>query len=94
MLAGQERVLIDMKCRMLIELRRMLDAEHEINRIIDEKYDKIPELVYDSLNAQVYCIDVARLTLARLIEMLDIELHGEESYTVEINGKEIDEMEL
>lgn len=94
MLAVQESALIATKCRMLEELKGILDAEHEINRVIDEKHDKIPELVYEQLNVQVYCIDVARIKLARLIEALDAELHDAESHTVEINGKEIDEMEI
>lgn len=94
MLAEQESALITMKGRMLEELKKILDAEHDINRVIDEKHDKIPELVYDDINAQVYCIDVARIKLARLIEALDAELHDAESHTVDINGKEIDEMEI
>ena len=94
MLPGQESALLAIKSRILVELKRILDAEHEINNVIDEKYEKIPALTYDELNAQVYCIDVARISLARLIEMLDAELHDAEKHTVDINGKEIDEMEI
>lgn len=94
MLAGQEQALIDMKGRMLTALKVIVDAEHEINRVLDENYNKMPELVYEEVNAQVFCIDVSRITLARLIEKLDAELHDEERHTVDINGKEIDEMEL
>ncbi len=94
MLVEQEQALIFMKNRVLTELKRILDAEHEINSVLDEKYEKIPVSVYDEVNAQVYCIDVARISLARLIEMLDAELHDAEKHTVDINGKEIDEMEI
>lgn len=94
MLAGQEQALIDIKGRMLAALKVMVNAEHEINSVLDENYNKMPELVYEEVNAQVFCIDVARITLARLVETLDAELHAEERHTVDINGKEIDEMEL
>lgn len=94
MLVGQECALAATKGQMLQELKKILDAEHDINRVIDEKHDKIPELVYEQLNVYVYCIDVARIRLARLIEALDAELHDAERHTVDINGKEIDEMEI
>lgn len=94
MLVGQECALAATKGQMLQELKKILDAEHDINRVIDEKHDKIPELVYEQLNVYVYCIDVARIRLARLIEALDAELHDAEKHTVDINGKEIDEMEI